>query len=140
MTKKTQISRRKFIGAAAAFSLPLFVPGRVLGKDGHFPPSETINVGLIGLGTRRSNVGHRPGARFCAYCDIDTRRLPKEENGVKTFQYYQGSGSSSGTVIDASYTDANVPANSSYVGYDKLIYYFNCFRRKKRKFYNRRKH
>ncbi len=89
MSKKTQISRRKFIGAAAACSLPLFVPGRVLGKDGHFPPSETINVGLIGLGTRRSNVGHRPGARFCAYCDIDTRRLPKEENGVKTFQYYQ---------------------------------------------------
>jgi predicted dehydrogenase len=89
MTKKTQISRRKFIGAAAACSLPLFIPGRVLGKDGHFPPSETINVGLIGLGTRRSNVGHRPGARFCAYCDIDTRRLPKEENGVKTFQYYQ---------------------------------------------------
>ncbi len=91
MNKSNKCSRRAFLGAVAAGSLPLFVQGRVLGKDGFFPPSETINVGLIGWGTRRSNVGQRPGARFVACCDIDTRRIQTEMDGhpVKGFQYYQ---------------------------------------------------
>ena len=90
--KAQKISRRTFLEASAALcSLPMLVSGRVLGKDGFFPPSETINVGLIGWGTRRSNVGSRPGARFVACCDIDVRRIPKEMDGhpVKGFQYYQ---------------------------------------------------
>ncbi len=91
MSNSNKISRRKFLGATAACALPVFIPGRVLGKDGHFPPSETINVGLIGWGTRGSNIGSRPGSRFVALCDCDTRRLPNEIYGqkVKTFQYYQ---------------------------------------------------
>jgi len=91
MNKTNRISRRSFLGTAAACSLPMFVSGSVLGKDGYFPPSETINVGLIGFGTRRSNIGSRPGSRFVACCDIDTRRIPKEMDGheVKGFQYYQ---------------------------------------------------
>ena len=91
MTKNNKISRRAFLNVAAVGALPMFIPGTVLGKDGFFPPSETINVGLIGWGTRRSNIGSRPGARFVACCDIDTRRIPKEMDGhpVKGFQYYQ---------------------------------------------------
>ena len=91
MKKTNKISRRAFLGTAAALSLPTFIPGRVLGKDGFFPPSETINVGLIGWGTRRSNIGSRNGSRFIAVCDVDVRRIPKEVNGkpVKGFQYYQ---------------------------------------------------
>ncbi|MDO4587427.1 MAG: Gfo/Idh/MocA family oxidoreductase [Planctomycetia bacterium] len=91
MKKPDRISRRGFLGAAAACSLPLFVPGHVLGKNGSYSPSETINVGLIGWGTRRSNIGSRPGSRFIAVCDIDTRRIPTEMDGhkVKGFQYYQ---------------------------------------------------
>lgn len=83
-----RVSRRRFLKAAAV-AAPLLVAGRVLGKDGFFSPSETINVGLIGIGTRRSNIGSRPGARFVAYCDIDTRRLPKDNPDLKTFQYYE---------------------------------------------------
>ncbi len=91
MNNTKKLSRRTFLGVAAASTLPMFIPGRVLGKDGCFPPSETINVGLIGWGTRRSNIGSRPGARFIACCDIDTRRIPAEMDGhpVKGFQYYQ---------------------------------------------------
>ena len=91
MSKNSKLSRRTFLSAAAASALPLFVAGKVLGKDGFFPPSETINVGLIGWGTRRSNIGSRNGSQFVAVCDIDTRRIPKEIDGkpVKGFQYYQ---------------------------------------------------
>ena len=87
--KPNKLSRRSFLAAAAVAS-PMFVTGRVLGRDGLFSPSETINVGLIGMGTRRSEIGNRPGARFIGICDIDTRRLPPNgENGIKTFQYYE---------------------------------------------------
>ncbi|MDO5308992.1 MAG: Gfo/Idh/MocA family oxidoreductase [Planctomycetia bacterium] len=91
MTPKQKISRRSFLSATLVSTLPMFIPGRVLGKDGYFPPSETINVGLIGWGTRRSNIGSRNGSRFIACCDIDTRRIPNEIDGhpVKGFQYYQ---------------------------------------------------
>ncbi|MBR5759655.1 MAG: Gfo/Idh/MocA family oxidoreductase [Thermoguttaceae bacterium] len=91
MNKTKKLSRRTFLSVAATSTLPMLVPGSVLGKDGFFPPSETINVGLIGWGTRRSNIGSRPGSRFIAVCDIDTRRIPAEMGGhpVKGFQYYQ---------------------------------------------------
>lgn len=86
--KKQKIGRRAFLKSVAAAS-PLLVAGRVLGRDGFYSPSETLNVGLIGIGTRRSNIGHRPGARFVAYCDIDTRRLSADKPEIKLFQYYQ---------------------------------------------------
>ena len=85
---KRKLTRRELL-KGAAIAAPLLVAGRVLGKDGFFSPSETINVGLIGIGTRRSNIGSRPGSRFVAYCDIDTRRLPTDNPDIKTFQYYQ---------------------------------------------------
>lgn len=88
--KKTQkLSRRSFLAAAAVCSVPLVVAGRVLGKDGQYSPSETINVGLIGNGVRRSNIGSRPGSRFIAICDIDTRRIPQNSKEIKGFQFYQ---------------------------------------------------
>lgn len=88
--KNQNISRRRFLAATAAVcSAPLVLPGRVLGRDGQFAPSDTINVGLIGNGVRRSNVGARAGSRFIAICDVDTRKLPKDNPNIKTFQYYE---------------------------------------------------
>lgn len=90
MKRSSQVTRRHFLKTAAFSAIPLFVSGRVLGKDGFFSPSETINVGLIGYGVRRSEVGTRPGSRFVAFCDVDTRRLPKDEYPeAKMFQYYE---------------------------------------------------
>ncbi|MDO5554152.1 MAG: Gfo/Idh/MocA family oxidoreductase [Planctomycetia bacterium] len=89
MTEKRRISRRGFLGTAAACTLPLFLPGRILGKDGQFSPNETINVGLIGYGVRRSEVGFRPGAKFIAICDCDTRRIPTDNPEIKGFQHYE---------------------------------------------------
>ena len=89
MKKQITKSRRAFLAKAAAVAVPLVLPGYVLGKDGKISPNETINVGLIGYGTRRSNIGSRPGSRFIAICDCDTRRLPKATADLKTFQYYE---------------------------------------------------
>ncbi|MEM6777474.1 MAG: Gfo/Idh/MocA family oxidoreductase [Planctomycetota bacterium] len=51
------ISRRSAIQAAVgAIAAPTFIPARALGRDGHVPPSERINVGLIGLGSRCRRV------------------------------------------------------------------------------------
>lgn len=90
MKKTTPLSRRNFLaGAAACAAAPLFFPGKALGKDGHYAPNEIINVGLIGNGWRRSNIGHRHGSRFIAICDCDTRRIPRNDPNMKGFQYYE---------------------------------------------------
>src|SRR5688572_29803346 len=88
-TKKQQVrhrangvSRRKFLkgaavfaGATAAFTI---VPSSVLGGNGSVPPSERINVGLIGRGIM--GRGHwrvllgREDAQAVALCDVDRTR------------------------------------------------------------------
>lgn len=49
-------SRRDFLlgtaAATVAASLPTVLPGRVLGRDGATAPSETISLGVIGIGPR----------------------------------------------------------------------------------------
>ncbi|MDO4573993.1 MAG: Gfo/Idh/MocA family oxidoreductase [Planctomycetia bacterium] len=87
MKKQTNFTRRSFLAGTAACAAPLFFPGRVLGKDGNYAPNDIINVGLIGNGWRKSNIGLQPGSRFIAVCDCDTRRI--NNPGQKGFQYYQ---------------------------------------------------
>ena len=75
------VSRRDFVrslaGTAAAFSVPLIVPSRLLGADA---PSNRVRVGHIGCG--RIARGHdMPGvfksglADVAAVCDLDAKRL-----------------------------------------------------------------
>jgi predicted dehydrogenase len=94
-------SRRKFLKRAAAVSAApaLFhiVPARALGLQGETPPSDTLNLGHIGIGGRGrtflrpeadlsrrvpapANLGGDGtrmlgAARSMALCDVDTRRL-----------------------------------------------------------------
>lgn len=69
------LSRRTFLGAAAAF--PAIVPSSVFGQNAL---SNRINVGAIGIG-RISRIHDMPqvwrhdDARIVAVCDLDTRRL-----------------------------------------------------------------
>jgi predicted dehydrogenase len=62
---RAHISRRRLLGrlstggaavAAAALAFPMIVPSRVLGLDGAVPPSETITLGVIGIGPRCTYV------------------------------------------------------------------------------------
>src|SRR5687768_12582866 len=56
MNQPYETSRREFIrqsvAASTAFVLPSIVPAAVLGRDGAVAPSETISLGVIGIGPR----------------------------------------------------------------------------------------
>ena len=70
-TNKTNLqsgmTRRKFMGAASSLAALTIVPRYVLGGRGYTPPSETLNIGLIGAGgmglfsLTRSSTGSRVG-------------------------------------------------------------------------------
>ena len=48
--KKSTISRREFIGAAATAATLTVVPRYVLGGAGNTPPSQKLNIAGIGVG------------------------------------------------------------------------------------------
>jgi predicted dehydrogenase len=96
-------SRRAFLGRTirlgAALSVPVFVPGAVLGRAGATPPSERIRMGFIGLGGQGS--GHllggawtyvaggyaaRPDVQVLAVCDV--RRERREQARARCNQAY----------------------------------------------------
>jgi predicted dehydrogenase len=55
----SRISRRRFVARTAALvAAPMIVPAAALGRDGHLPPSERINIGMIGVGNRGMSSLH----------------------------------------------------------------------------------
>jgi predicted dehydrogenase len=77
------LRRREFLkttaAAAAIASVPTFIPGSALGTEGKPPPSERINLGLIGCGgmgtTNLSNCAKYPDVVVTAACDVWEERL-----------------------------------------------------------------
>ena len=76
--KRNRLSRRDFLVAgAAAVAVPCVVPARVLGRDTATPPSETVRVGLAGLGGRARWIllnEDLPGAKLVAVADCELPR------------------------------------------------------------------
>jgi predicted dehydrogenase len=72
------VTRRDFIGSAAAMAAPFVVPGSVLGKDGAAAPSERITMGCIGVGGMGTydlrNFLTNMDVRILAVCDVDAGR------------------------------------------------------------------
>jgi predicted dehydrogenase len=72
------LSRRQFLqstgAAAAALAVPNIIPSSALGRDGATPPSERINLGIIGVnGMGRANLencAHHPDVVVTAVCDV----------------------------------------------------------------------
>lgn len=85
-------SRRGFLRAAAT-TAPLFLPARVLGR-GALPPSEVVNVGLIGLGGRCHDLAGdclEVGAmRISAVCDCNPQRVSSMLAGPGRDQSWKG--------------------------------------------------
>ncbi|MBN1561639.1 twin-arginine translocation signal domain-containing protein, partial [candidate division KSB1 bacterium] len=49
--KSTSVSRRRFIGSAAATAAAFtIVPRHVLGGPGYLAPSDKLNIGCVGIG------------------------------------------------------------------------------------------
>jgi predicted dehydrogenase len=77
MPKKTdhQVSRRKFTAAAVSTGIFSIVPRSVLGGPGYTPPSERINLAVIGLGRQgmvvMMNLMQRPELQVVSVCDVN---------------------------------------------------------------------
>ncbi|MBR5627584.1 MAG: Gfo/Idh/MocA family oxidoreductase [Thermoguttaceae bacterium] len=94
-SNKGGVKRRDFLkgvaAAGAAAFVPQYISGKVLGLDGAVSPSETINLGGIGIHSRGAeDLGvflKRPDIRFRAICDI--RRDQRERwQKVANEQYH----------------------------------------------------
>lgn len=71
---KKAISRRKFLGNAAALSAFIILPRHVLGGKGFTAPSDQLNLGFIGAGRRGLNLldSFKPieEVKITAACDV----------------------------------------------------------------------
>ncbi len=95
-TKKSGLTRRKFLAAAAG--APLVVRAATLGRGGATPPSERLVLAAIGIGGRGSyDVGvalHERDVQFVAVCDVQRERRERakatvdERNGNKACAAY----------------------------------------------------
>jgi predicted dehydrogenase len=70
-----KITRRDFIGGAAAVAAFTIVPRHVLGGPRDVPPSKKLNIAAIGSGGMgRSNINACSGENIVALCDVDDNR------------------------------------------------------------------
>jgi predicted dehydrogenase len=76
---KTGISRREFLGKAAAVSAFMIVPRFVLGGKGYTAPSDIISLGFIGTGRQGINLQksflNTEGNKIVAACDVYQDKL-----------------------------------------------------------------
>jgi hypothetical protein len=100
--KKTVISRRSFMGKAAAstgaLAGPMIIPASAWGADGNVAPSNRITIAQIGHGRvgvgHLINLSHDPEVEVLAICDVDRTRL---EAGVKVVTEAYAERTASGT-------------------------------------------
>ena len=72
--QKSRISRRDFMGAAAAVAAFTIVPRHVLGGPGQTAPSDKLNIAAVGTGGRgSSNIESLKSQNIVALCDVDWR-------------------------------------------------------------------
>jgi predicted dehydrogenase len=85
MTKP--LSRRQFLGAAAAVAAPTIVPASVFGKPGRPAPADRINMALIGCGGQGNSDMDRhmslEDVQITALCDVDAGKLEGAKKKVE---------------------------------------------------------
>ena len=73
--RKQEITRRGFVSGTAAVAFgAMVVPRRVLGGAGYVPPSETVNVALVGCGGQGASDAEEivdGGQNLVALADVD---------------------------------------------------------------------
>ncbi len=93
---KNKVSRRKFLGATAVTLAGIsIVPRYVLGGKGYVPPSDKLNIGVIGNGRQShglcSNFVKMDNNRIVAASDVYQAKLDLFEQFI-TDQYAQNAG------------------------------------------------
>ncbi len=72
--KDKALSRRDFMGAAAAIGAFTVVPRHVLGGPNNTPPSEKLNIAGVGIGGQgASDLRNMESENIVALCDVDWR-------------------------------------------------------------------
>lgn len=110
MKGRRQVNRRGFMKIAGGVAAASIVPGTVLGRPRHVPPSETIQVAGIGIG----GVGHgqiqsiskQPGTKIVALCDVDdvyANRTYKNFPEARQYRDYREMLAAEGNKIDGVY-------------------------------------
>src|SRR5687768_14118470 len=83
------ISRRQFMGKAAAITAFMIVPRYVLGGKGYVAPSDMINLGFIGTGKQsgglRNNFLKTGQAQIVAACDVYESKLKDFTDKANSF-------------------------------------------------------
>ncbi len=78
-----RVSRRGFLGTAAAAAAFTIVPRHVLGGAGNVPPSEKLNIAGIGIGGRgEGDLDECKSENIVALCDVD------EKHAGRVFKKY----------------------------------------------------
>ena len=82
MIQKEMVSRRRFLAnsatTVAAFAI---VPRHVLGGQGHTPPSDKVNIAVIGVGGMGFyNLTNLESQNIVALCDVDYKYAAKAFN------------------------------------------------------------
>ncbi len=84
MKRRTFLKRS--LATATTFTVPYFVPSTVLGRPGSPGASETVQVGIIGLGGRARDIAKTclqiPSMRIRAVCDCFAPRCSQFLQGV----------------------------------------------------------
>lgn len=71
----SELSRRDFVGAAAAFAAFTFVPKHVLGQAGQNSANNKLNIAAIGVGGRGADdLKECENENIVALCDVDLAR------------------------------------------------------------------
>jgi len=91
MTQRNTITRRRFLGTAAAtagvFSI---VPRHVLGGAEKAAPSDTATYAVVGNGKRRdAGIGCLGSRKKIAVCDVDTKHLGGEADNKSRYTDYR---------------------------------------------------
>lgn len=105
--KQSQLTRRGFIGSAAAGTAMFsFIPGHVLGTEGRPSANNRLNIAGVGVGSQGgANIGRMDGTEnIAAICDVDwdyAKRIFEKYPNAKKFKDYRKMLDAMGKDIDA---------------------------------------
>jgi len=72
MKKQTSVTRREFVGAAAAAAGVMIVPRHAVAQSGKTPPSEKLSIAGIGVGGQGgADLKNLSDENIIALCDVD---------------------------------------------------------------------
>ncbi len=75
MNKKLSVTRREFVGAAAAAASVMIVPRHAVAQSGKTAPSAKLRIAAVGAaGQARADLNNLTGEDIVALCDVDQQR------------------------------------------------------------------